>query len=183
MVEHIERVGFKAYLETLFNGELLGQTHIEAHLERTSEKVSAGSARRGTRTHRIRRHRTEVHRSYQAREIAVQNRLALSTGVPGIDTERALQFRLPGRHARFERHDGIPDIVARAEVHACHRTREIIDAVRLAALGHGLSADYPAVDHIPKAWLLTKVRNRVAVVHEKNVRLIEVRRSIVGMGS
>ena len=43
MVEHIEGIGFKAQAEALLDGELLGQAHIEAHLERTAEQVPARS--------------------------------------------------------------------------------------------------------------------------------------------
>src|SRR5581483_152291 len=41
MVENVEGIGFKPELEALFNLELLGEVHVEAYLEWTSEDVPA----------------------------------------------------------------------------------------------------------------------------------------------
>src|SRR5271169_2165658 len=47
VVEHVKRVSFKTQLEAFLDGKLLGQTHVETHLERTPEEVAAGGAVEG----------------------------------------------------------------------------------------------------------------------------------------
>src|ERR1700685_1649250 len=95
MVEHIKRVRFKTQLEAFLDGELLGQTHVEADLERTSEQVPAGSAVEGLELiatggsagrHTVRARREKL----RCKIGCIEHRRAR------IDAERALQFRLPG---------------------------------------------------------------------------------------
>src|SRR5208282_2595153 len=145
MVEYVECVGLKAQTEALLDGELFRQTHIEAHLERTTEEVAAGIAIEGfvviTAGGVTERHSVGTGRDKLRCKIAgIENRS------PRVDAEGALEFRLRGSYTSFERHDGIPNFVIAAEVQAADRTGIVVDAVGLAAFRHGLPTDDPTIN-------------------------------------
>src|SRR5208283_5591211 len=142
MVEDIKRVSFKAKPEALLDGKLLGQAHIEAHLEGPAEHISArtpverlvkiastGVARRNS----VRARRDKL----RCKIVGIKHR------TPRINASGALQLCLLRTNPGFERHQWVPDIVAGAEIQASHRTRKIIHAVWLAALGDSLPANDP----------------------------------------
>ena len=47
------------------------------------------------------------------KKLREKSRLALSTGLPGIDAGGTLEFRLLSGYARRERHDGVADFIVR----------------------------------------------------------------------
>src|SRR5579862_7301039 len=90
---------------------------------------------------------------------------------------------LLGSHARYQRYDGISDIVGGAQELACNRARIIIDGVGLPALRYGLPTNGPPIDNIAQCFAGREAGNRIAVVDQKNVGLIEVGRGVVCTGS
>src|ERR1700722_3219393 len=178
MVEDIERIEFEAKVEALFKGELLGHAHIEAHLKWPAEQVPSGGAVQGLET--IAARRVACRYSVRTGSYKLRRKIGwIQHWLAGIDAESALQFRLLGSDARYKRHVWISYKVRGTKVQTCYRAREVIDAIRLAALRHGLPAYHPAVDHFSQSLVMREFRNRVAVIDQKNVGLIEVRRRVV----
>src|SRR5690348_13462856 len=90
---------------------------------------------------------------------------------------------LRGSYARYQRYNGVPNKVEGAEVQARNRARKIVDAVGLPALRHRLATYGPAVGHVSPCSTIHDFRNRIAVVDQQNVGLIEIRGGIVCPGS
>lgn len=146
VVEDIERIRFEPQMEALFDLELLGQVHVETHLERASENVTAGASEQGfeivtsgtiARGDAIAPWRYKLWRKISRIKLTDFRRNSLTV----CTRMRCLRSSCSGD----QWHDGIPNIVAGAVIEARNRSRKIIDAVRLSALRYGLSANRPAI--------------------------------------
>src|ERR1700733_13078082 len=149
MVENVECIGFKLQQVALFDLEHLGQTHIEAHLERASKSVPACISIQGfieIATACIASRDSIGPRSHKlGSEIS---RVELTEGRRNSHRSHGANTALScllGGYPWEERHNGIPNIVACAVVQTRHRARKVIDAVGLPALRHGLATNGPAI--------------------------------------
>src|SRR5579872_31325 len=181
MIENIERIGFKPELVALLDHERLGQAHVEAHLEWASKTVPACSSKQGFKViapagvagrHPVGPWSHELGQEISGIKLTNFGRKSL--------TIRARMCCLRGRDARCQRHNWVPNIVAGAVVQTRHRPRKVINAVRLTALRDGLAANRPAIGQVAQWPALHGLRNRIAVVDQKNVGLIEIRAGVVG---
>src|SRR5580658_1402443 len=180
MVEHVERVKVETQPVALMEGELLAERHIKPHLKGRTEDVPAGGseerfidirAGRVSRGHAIRSGSNKL----RVEIVGVQNRVA------SIYTSSALELRLPCGNAWLQGDDRVGKFDVGAEVQAPYRTGVVINAVGLSALRHGLAAEHPVIHQISESFIGGRFRQGVAIIDQKDMGLIEVRRGIAGL--
>ena len=184
MVKNIERIGFKYQLVMLSDLKLLGQAGVEAHLKWASKSVPACSSIQGF---------IEIAPGTVASGNPVGPRShELGCEISGIELTNCRRIslaicarvrRLLGGYARYQRHNGVSNFVIGAVIQTRNRARIVIDAVGLPALRHSLATYGPAIGHVAQRPAIHELWNRIAVVDQKNVGLIEIRGGVVGSGS